>query len=104
MKKKGGKRMKLKPLGDRILVKRLNQEQKTKGGIIIPDTAQEKPQEAEVVAVGDGRVLDNGTVRKLELKSGDRILFSKYGGSEIKLDGVELLILREEEVLAIIQK
>jgi len=96
--------MKLKPLGDRILVKRLNQEQKTKGGIIIPDTAQEKPQEAEVVAVGDGRVLDNGTVRKLELKSGDRILFSKYGGSEIKLDGVELLILREEEVLAIIQK
>lgn len=96
--------MKLKPLGDRILVKRLNQEQKTKGGIIIPDTAQEKPQEAEVVAVGDGRVLDNGTVKKLELKSGDRILFSKYGGSEIKLDGIEHLILREEEVLAIIQK
>lgn len=96
--------MKLKPLGDRILVKRLTQEQKTKGGIIIPDTAQEKPQEAEVVAVGDGRVLENGTVRKLELKSGDRILFSKYGGSEIKLDGVEHLILREEEVLAIVQK
>jgi chaperonin GroES len=96
--------MKLKPLGDRILVKRLNQEQKTKGGIIIPDTAQEKPQEAEVVSVGDGRILENGTVRKLELKSGDRILFSKYGGSEIKLDGVEHLILREEEVLAVIQK
>lgn len=96
--------MKLKPLGDRILVKRLTQEQKTKGGIIIPDTAQEKPQEAEVVAVGDGKILDDGKVRKLELKSGDRILFSKYGGSEIKLDGVELLILREDEVLAIIQK
>ncbi|MEK7790294.1 MAG: co-chaperone GroES [Deltaproteobacteria bacterium] len=96
--------MKLKPLGDRILVKRLNQEQKTKGGIIIPDTAQEKPQEAEVVAVGSGKILEDGTVRKLELKSGDRILFSKYAGNEIKLDGVEHLILREEEVLAVIQK
>lgn len=96
--------MKLKPLGDRVLVKRLNQEQKTKGGIIIPDTAQEKPQEAEVVAVGNGRILEDGTVRKLELKSGDRILFSKYAGNEIKLDGVEHLILREEEVLAVIQK
>lgn len=96
--------MKLKPLGDRVLVKRLNQEQKTKGGIIIPDTAQEKPQEAEVVAVGSGKILEDGTVRKLELKSGDRILFSKYAGNEIKLDGVEHLILREEEVLAVIQK
>ncbi len=96
--------MKLKPLGDRVLVKRLTQEQKTKGGIIIPDTAQEKPQEAEVVSVGDGKILENGTVRKLGLKSGDRILFSKYAGNEIKLDGVEHLILREEEVLAVIQK
>ena len=95
--------MKLKPLGDRILVKRVDQEEKTKGGIIIPDTAQEKPQEAEVVAVGAGKVLENGQVRKLDLKTGDRVLLSKYAGNEIKLNGVEHLILREEDVLAIVQ-
>lgn len=96
--------MKLKPLGDRILVKRLDQEEKTKGGIIIPDTAQEKPQEAEVVAVGEGRVLENGQVRKIALKTGDRVLLSKYSGSEVKLEGVEHLILREEDVLAVIHR
>lgn len=96
--------MKIKPLSDRILVRRLDQEQKTKGGIIIPDTAQEKPQEAEVVAVGTGKILDNGQARKIDLKAGDRVLLSKYSGSEIKLDGIEHLILREEDVLAVIQK
>ena len=96
--------MKIRPLGDRILVKRLEQEQKTKGGIIIPDTAQEKPQEAEVVAVGDGRVLEDGSKRRLELKVGEKILFTKYSGTEIKLDGTEHLILKEEDVLGVIQK
>ncbi|MBI2645447.1 MAG: co-chaperone GroES [Deltaproteobacteria bacterium] len=96
--------MKIRPLGDRILVKRLEQEQKTKGGIIIPDSAQEKPQEAEIVAVGDGRVLEDGSKRRLELKVGERILFTKYSGTEIKLDGTEHLILKEEDVLGVIQK
>ena len=96
--------MKLKPLADRILVKRISQEAKTKGGIIIPDTAKEKPQEAEVVAVGDGKVLESGQVRKLTLKAGDRILFSKYSGNEIELQGIEHLILKEEDVLAVVQK
>jgi len=96
--------MKIRPLGDRVLVKRLEQEQKTKGGIIIPDTAQEKPQEAEIVAVGDGRVLEDGSKKRLELKVGERILFSKYSGTEIKLEGVEHLILKEEDVLGVIQK
>ncbi len=95
--------MKIRPLGDRILVKRLEQEQKTKGGIIIPDSAQEKPQEAEIVAVGDGRVLEDGSKRRLELKVGERILFTKYSGTEIKLDGTEHLILKEEDVLGVIQ-
>ncbi len=96
--------MKIRPLGDRILVKRVEQEQKTKGGIIIPDTAQEKPQEAEVVAVGEGRVLENGTKRTLDLKVGERILFSKYSGTEIKLNDIEHLIIKEEDVLGVIQK
>ena len=96
--------MKIRPLGDRILVKRLEQEQKTKGGIIIPDSAQEKPQEAEVVAVGEGRVLEDGSKRRLELKVGEKILFTKYSGTEIKLDGTEHLILKEEDVLGVIQK
>ena len=96
--------MKIRPLGDSILVKRLEQEQKTKGGIIIPDSAQEKPQEAEIVAVGDGRVLEDGSKRRLELKVGERILFTKYSGTEIKLDGTEHLILKEEDVLGVIQK
>lgn len=96
--------MKLKPLSDRILVKRIDGEAKTKGGIIIPDSAQEKPQEAEVVAVGEGKVLENGQVRKLSVKAGDRVLLSKYSGSEIKLDGTEHLIVREDDVLAVVQQ
>ena len=95
--------MKFKPLSDRLLVKRVIEETKTKGGIIIPDTAQEKPQEAEVVAVGDGKLLENGTKRPLSIKAGDRVLFSKYSGTEIKLEGVEHLILKEEDVLGIVQ-
>ncbi|MDZ4694100.1 MAG: co-chaperone GroES [Deltaproteobacteria bacterium] len=94
--------MKVRPLHDRILVKRINQEEKTKGGLYIPSTAQEKPQEAEVVAVGNGVVLDDGSVRKLEVKKGDRVLFGKYSGTEIKLDGDEHIILKEEDILAIL--
>ena len=93
--------MKLRPLGDRIVVKRLDQEEKTKGGIIIPDTAKEKPVEAKVVAVGNGKILKNGKVRPLEVKEGDRILLGKYAGTEVKLDGVEHVILSEDEVLAV---
>jgi chaperonin GroES len=95
--------MKVKPLQDRILVRRIEEEEKTKGGIIIPDAAKEKPQEGKVVAVGDGKVLDNGTKLKLTVKAGDKILFGKYSGTEIKVDGEELLILREDDVLGIVQ-
>jgi chaperonin GroES len=94
--------MKVKPLQDRILVKRLEEEEKTKGGIIIPDAAKEKPQEGKVIAVGDGKTLDNGTKIKLSVKAGDKILFGKYSGTEIKIDGEEHLILREDDVLGII--
>jgi chaperonin GroES len=94
--------MKVKPLQDRILVKRIEEEEKTKGGIIIPDAAKEKPQEGKVIAVGDGKVLDNGTKLKLSVKAGDKILFGKYSGTEIKVDGEEHLILREDDVLGII--
>ncbi|MFA5810993.1 MAG: co-chaperone GroES [bacterium] len=93
---------KIRPLQDRILVKRLTNEDKTKGGIIIPDTAKEKPQEGEVIAVGNGKILENGTKVQLEVKAGDRILFSKYAGSEIKIDGEEYTIMREDDVLGII--
>ena len=93
--------MKVRPLHDRILVKRLDTEEKTKGGIIIPDTAQEKPQEGKVEAVGKGKILDDGSVRPLDVKVGDKILFSKYGGTDINIDGDEYLILREEDVLAV---
>jgi chaperonin GroES len=96
--------MKVKPLYDRILIKRLNTEEKTKGGIIIPDTAKEKPQEGKVVSVGKGKLLDDGTTRPLDVKVGDRILFSKYGGTEINIEGDEYLILREDEVLAVVQE
>jgi chaperonin GroES len=95
--------MKFRPLHDRVLVQRIEETQKTKGGIIIPDTAQEKPQEARVIAVGSGRVLDDGTVRPVEVKKGDRILFGKYSGSEIKLDGEDHIILREEDILAVLE-
>ena len=95
--------MKIRPLHDRILVKRVEEEAKTKGGIIIPDTAKEKPQEAKVVAVGSGRVTDEGKLVAPEVKKGDRVLFGKYSGSEVQIDGEEHLIIREEDVLAIIE-
>ncbi len=96
--------MKVRPLQDRILVKRLEEEEKTKGGIIIPDTAKEKPVEGEVIAVGNGKVTDKGDIRPLAVKKGDRILFGKYSGTEIKIEGVEHLILREDEVLGVIER
>jgi chaperonin GroES len=95
--------MKIKPLADRILVKRIEEEQKTKGGIIIPDAAKEKPQEGMVVATGDGKVLENGQKLALTVKVGDKILFGKYSGSEIKVDGDEHLIMREDDVLGIVE-
>jgi chaperonin GroES len=96
--------MNIRPLQDRLVVKRLAEEEKTKGGIIIPDTAKEKPIEGEVIAVGNGKVLEDGKVRPLDVKKGDRVLFGKYSGTEIKIDGVEHLILREDEVLGILEK
>ena len=96
--------MKAKPLYDRILVRRTEEENKTKGGIIIPDTAKEKPMQAEVIAVGKGRVTEDGKLFPLEVKKGDRILMGKYAGTEIKIDGEELLILKESDVLGIIEK
>ena len=95
--------MKVRPLHDRILVKRLDQEAKSKGGIIIPDTAKEKPMEGQVIAVGAGKMNEEGVVTPLDVKKGDRILFSKYSGTEIKLDGDEHLIIREEDVLAVLE-
>lgn len=91
-----------RPLHDRVLVQRITDEEKTKGGIIIPDTAKEKPQEGKVIAVGNGRILEDGKVRPLEVKASDRILFSKYSGTEVKLEGVEYIIIREEDVLGIV--
>jgi chaperonin GroES len=96
--------MKIRPLQDRVIVKRVKEEEKTKGGIIIPDTAKEKPIEGEVVAVGTGKVLDDGKVRKPEVKEGDRVLFGKYAGTEVKIEGEEHLILREDDILGIIEK
>jgi chaperonin GroES len=95
--------MKIRPLGDRVLVKRVAEEDKTKGGIIIPDTAKEKHQEGKVIAVGKGKVGENGKTTPLDVKAGDRILFGKYSGTEIKLNGEEHLILREEDILGIIE-
>lgn len=94
--------MKIRPLGDRILVKRIAEETKTAGGILIPDNAKEKPMEAAVIAVGSGKVLNDGKTKALEVKVGDKVLFSKYSGTEIKVDGEEHLILREEDVLGIV--
>jgi chaperonin GroES len=94
--------MKIRPLQDRILVKRLEAELKTKGGIIIPDSAKEKPIEGQVIAVGSGKVGDDGKVRPVEVKAGDKILFGKYSGTEVKIDDVEHLIIREEDVLGVI--
>ena len=94
--------MKVRPLHDRVIIKRVEEQETVRGGIIIPDTAKEKPQEGEVVAAGTGKRLENGQIIPLEVKAGDRVLFGKYSGTEIKLDGEELLILREEEILGII--
>jgi chaperonin GroES len=96
--------MKVKPLNDRVLVLRIGEEEKTSGGIIIPDTAKEKPQEGKVVAVGPGKVNDEGKKVVLDVKAGDKVLFGKYSGTEIKIDGVEHLIMREDDILAILEK
>jgi chaperonin GroES len=96
--------MKIRPLQDRVIVKRIAEEEKTKGGIIIPDSAKEKPMEGLVIAVGKGKTADDGKLIKLDVKAGDRILFGKYAGSEVKIDGVEHLIMREDDILGIIEK
>ena len=96
--------MKIRPLQDRVIVKRVVEEEKTKGGIIIPDTAKEKPQEGKVVAVGKGKVNDDGKIIPLDVKVNDRVLFSKYSGAEISLEGEEVLIMREEDILGVIEK
>ena len=96
--------MALHPLGDRLIVKALEAEEKTKGGIVLPDSAKERPQEGKVLAVGKGKLLEDGTIKPLEVKAGDRILFGKYAGTEIKVDDGEVLILREDDILAIIGK
>jgi chaperonin GroES len=95
--------MNIRPLHDRVVVRRLNAETTTRGGIVIPDTAAEKPVQGEVVAVGDGVILDNGERRPLELRVGDRVLFGKFAGTEVKLDGEELLVMREADVMAVIE-
>jgi chaperonin GroES len=95
--------MAIRPLRDRVLVKRLESEEKTKGGIIIPDAAKEKPLEGKVMAAGSGKLLEDGKIRPLDLKVGDKILFGKYTGTEVKLDGEEMVILREDDVLAVIE-
>ena len=95
---------KIRPLQDRVIVKRVKEEEKTKGGIIIPDSAKEKPSEGEVVAVGAGKANEKGVVRPIDLKKGDRILFGKYSGTEVKLDGEEHLILREDDILGVLEK
>ncbi|HEX3345849.1 MAG TPA: co-chaperone GroES [Polyangiaceae bacterium] len=94
----------IRPLHDRVIVKRVKEEEKSKGGIIIPDTAKEKPIEGEVLAIGSGKVADDGSVRKLDVKVGDRILFGKYSGTEVKVDGEERLILREDDILGVLEK
>jgi len=95
--------MKVRPLYDRVLIKRLDTEEKTKGGIIIPDTAKEKPQEGKVIALGKGKLLDDGSTKALDVKVGDKVLFGKYSGTDINIDGEDYLILREEEILAIVE-
>lgn len=95
--------MKIRPLQDRIIVKRVQEEEKTKGGIIIPDSAKEKPLEGVIIAAGKGKIMEDGKVRPLDVKEGDRVLFGKYSGTEVKIDGEEHLILREEDVLGVIE-
>ena len=96
--------MKIRPLADKVLVQRLEAENKTAGGIVLPDSAREKPQRGTVVSVGDGKVLDDGTIRKLEVKKGDTVLFTSYAGTELKIDGKEYLIMSESDIMAIIEK
>jgi chaperonin GroES len=96
--------MKIRPLQDRIIVKRIEEEEKTKGGIIIPDTAKEKPMEGKVVAVGKGKVMEDGKLHPVDVKAGDRVLFGKYAGTEVKIDGEEHLIMREDDILGVIEK
>jgi chaperonin GroES len=96
--------MKIRPLHDRIIVRRVEEEEKTKGGIIIPDTAKEKPMEGKVIAVGKGKILDDGKLQALDVKVGDRILFGKYSGTEVKIEGEEHLIMREDDILGVIEK
>ena len=96
--------MKIRPLQDRLIVKRMEEEEKTKGGIIIPDSAKEKPLEGKVIAAGNGKVLEDGKVRPLDVKVGDRVLFGKYAGTEIKIEGEDHLMLREEDILGVIEK
>lgn len=95
--------MKIRPLQDRVIVKRLEEEQKTAGGIIIPDTAKEKPQKGEIIAAGPGKRGEDGKVTKLDVKAGDKVLFSKYAGTEIKVEGDELLIMREDDIMGVIE-
>lgn len=95
--------MKIRPLHDRVIVKRVEEERKTPGGIVIPDSATEKPIRGEVIAVGNGKVQENGEIRKLDVKAGDTVLFGKYSGTEVKMDGDELLVLREDDIMAIIE-
>ncbi len=95
--------MKMRPLHDRVIVKRIEEEEKTSGGIIIPDTAKEKPQQGKVVATGKGKILENGKINPVTVKKGDRILFGKYAGTDIKIDGEEHLIMREDDILAIVK-
>lgn len=95
--------MKIRPLHDRVIVKRLEEERTSPGGIVIPDTAAEKPIQGKVVAVGKGKILENGEVRPMDVKVGDKILFGKYSGTEVKVDGEELLVMREEDVMAVIE-
>jgi chaperonin GroES len=95
--------MKLRPLHDRVIIKRMEEERKSAGGIVIPDTATEKPIRGEVIAVGNGKILENGEVRPLDLKKGDKVLFGKYSGTEVKIDGEELLVMKEDDIMAVIE-
>ncbi|MGX2040910.1 co-chaperone GroES [Methylocaldum sp. MU1018] len=95
--------MKIRPLSDRVIVKRLEEERTSPGGIVIPDTAAEKPMRGEILAVGNGKTLDNGQVRALQVKVGDKVLFGKYSGTEVKLDGEDILVMREEDIMAVLE-
>lgn len=95
--------MKIRPLHDRVIVKRVDEERTSKGGIVLPDSATEKPSEGEVIAVGNGKILDNGEVRALEVKVGDKVLFGKYAGNEVKVEGEEVIVMREEDIMGVVE-